>query len=552
VKIHQLPGSVRVGQRRLVLLAVALVALLAPGTAAAKPFIPAGLLEGAAANPGATLHLIVVAAPGTSTGDLKNEVMKNSRGNQFGSVRREYEVVPALAVDIRARDLPTLASSDRVHSVTPDGPAQEQALPWTPLELWTSTVNAEPLWPTLTSSGPRPPAIAIVDSGVQDGLADFGSRVERVDVSSFPSSNSGDDGFGHGTMVAGVAAGSSTLYPGVAPRARIMSVRAVDSQGRSRVADVLAAADWIYKNRVSKGIGVVNFSLRSTHPNYGLYDPINLAVERLWHTGTVVVAAAGNDGPGRMLNAPASDPFVITVGAVDLAGTADAGDDFNAPWSSYGHTAEGFAKPEVAAPGRRMVAPVPATSTLAREFSDRVVAPGSIWMSGTSFSAPVVAGAAAQLLARHPNWTPDQVKGALMLTARHLPGADPLSAGVGEVDVAAAAALINPPNPNENLYDFVETDPSGRPYFDAESWNAHVSTDATWTSATWTSATWTSATWTSATWTSATWTSASWTSSAHTDATWTSATWTSATWTSATWTSATWTSATWTSAAGVE
>jgi serine protease AprX len=552
VKIHQLPGSVRVGQRRLVLLAVALVALLAPGTAAAKPFIPAGLLEGAAANPGATLHLIVVAAPGTSTGDLKNEVMKNSRGNQFGSVRREYEVVPALAVDIRARDLPTLASSDRVHSVTPDGPAQEQALPWTPLELWTSTVNAEPLWPTLTSSGPRPPAIAIVDSGVQDGLADFGSRVERVDVSSFPSSNSGDDGFGHGTMVAGVAAGSSTLYPGVAPRARIMSVRAVDSQGRSRVADVLAAADWIYKNRVSKGIGVVNFSLRSTHPNYGLYDPINLAVERLWHTGTVVVAAAGNDGPGRMLNAPASDPFVITVGAVDLAGTADAGDDFNAPWSSYGHTAEGFAKPEVAAPGRRMVAPVPATSALAREFSDRVVAPGYMWMSGTSFSAPVVAGAAAQLLARHPNWTPDQVKGALMLTARHLPGADPLSAGVGEVDVAAAAALTNPPNPNENLYDFVETDPSGRPYFDAESWNAHVSTDATWTSATWTSATWTSATWTSATWTSATWTSASWTSSAHTDATWTSATWTSATWTSATWTSATWTSATWTSAAGVE
>jgi serine protease AprX len=551
VDSRYLPASPRAGrQRLLVILATAFVALIAPATAAAEPFVPAGLLEGAAANPNATLHLIVVAAPGTSTGHLKNEVMKDANGNQFGSVRREYEVVPALAVDIKASDLHFLADSDRVHSVTPDGPVREQALssPWSPLELWPGAVNAPALWPRTLRSAPRPPAIAIVDSGIQDGLLDFGSRVDsRVDVSSFSSGSSGDDGFGHGTMVAGIAAGASPLYPGVAPTARLMSVRAVDSQGRSRIADVLAAADWIYHNRISKGIGVVNFSIRSTHPNYGLYDPINLAVERLWHTGTVVVAAAGNDGPGRMLYAPASDPFVITVGAVDLAGTTGAQDDFNAPWSSHGHTAEGFAKPELAAPGRHMVAPVPPASTLARAFPERVVAPGYMWMSGTSFSAPVVSGAAAQLLARHPDWTPDEVKGALMLTARELSSADPLSAGVGEVDVAAAAAVTDPPNPNENLYDFVETDPSGRPYFDAEAWNAHVSADATWTSATWTSATWTSATWTSATWTSA-----SWTSSAHADATWTSATWTSATWTSATWTSATWTSATWTSATGVE
>src|SRR5206468_6682760 len=67
-----------------------------------------------------------------------------------------------------------------------------------------------------------------------------------------------------------------------------------------------------------------------------------------------------------------------------------------APWTSYGYTAEGFAKPELGAPGRWMIAPVPTTSTLATTFADRIVAPGYMWMSGTSFSAPVVSGIAAQ------------------------------------------------------------------------------------------------------------------------------------------------------------
>jgi serine protease AprX len=291
---------------------------------------------------------------------------------------------------------------------------------------------------------------------------------------------------------------------------------------------------------------VANFSLHSGFANFGFHDPLNAAVRRLWLNGTVVVAASGNHGPQRMLYAPASEPFVITVGAVGVNGTADPADDTTPSWSSYGHTAEGFAKPEVAAPGRYMAGPLPPGSTIATTFADRALEPGYGWMSGTSFAAPVVAGVAAQLLARHPNWSPDQVKGALMLTANHLPAATPLSAGVGEIDAARAAALTNPPNPNEGLREFVENE-NGEQRFDARAWHKRVSTDATWTSATWTSATWTSATWTSATWTSATWTS-----SAFADATWTSATWTSATWTSATWTSATWTSATWTSAASVE
>jgi serine protease AprX len=239
-----------------------------------------------------------------------------------------------------------------------------------------------------------------------------------------------------------------------------------------------------------------------------------------------------------MLYAPADDPFVITVGAADIADTVSRADDSNAPWTSYGYTAEGFAKPELGAPGRWMIGLVPANSTFASTFPDRIVSPGYMWMSGTSFAAPVVSGTAALMLARHPDWTPDQVKGALMLTAQTAPLATPFSLGLGVVDAAAAAGVTNPPNPNVGLERFVKSDASGAGYFDADAWNAFVATDAVWTNAAWTDATWTDAAWTDAAWTNAAWTNAAWTDAAWTDASWTDASWTDAAWTDATWTDA--------------
>ena len=520
--------------------------MLAPGAAAARGFVPPGLLAGAAANPSQTVHVIVAAAPGVSTDRLKG--LKDATGNQLMHVRREFKWVGAVAVDVTGAQLLALAGKDGIHSITPDGRV-EKTTAFAPRELWPLVVGANELWPATPAAGTGP-AIAIVDSGVSDKVADFEGRVtDNVNFSSFKQSLKDD--FGHGTLVAGIAAGASASYPGVAPRARIISLRVTGPRGESITSDVLAALNWIHENRISKGIGVVNLSVRSTYPNFGLYDPLNLAVESLWHTGTVIVASAGNGGRERMLYAPASDPFVITVGAVDLNGTRETADDVNAPWTSHGYTAEGFAKPEVGAPGRLMVGPSAPASFLSATFPARFVAPGYMWMSGTSFAAPVVAGAAAQILARHPDWSPNQVKGALMATARPLPGAVPLSVGVGQIDAAAAAAVVNPPDPHANLAPHVKADSTGRAYFDASAWRARVSADASWTSASWTSASWTSASWTSASWTSASWTSASWTSAAYADASWTSASWTSASWTSASWTSASWTSASWTSTSDV-
>ena len=95
-----------------------------------------------------------------------------------------------------------------------------------------------------------------------------------------------------------------------------------------------------------------------------------------------------------------------------------------------------------------MVGPTPSGSTLATTRPDSVVSDGYIQLSGTSFAAPVVSGAAAYLLALNPTWTPDQIKGALMLAARPEPSATPGSVGVGLVDVIRAGGHTSPPNPN--------------------------------------------------------------------------------------------------------
>jgi len=540
-----------VGTLTAVLLALVACALLAPAIARADAFVPKSLRDEASdkAENSSTqkIRVIVVGAPGTTASTLENTKMKDRAGRALGKVRHAYRVLGAVAADLSGPELLELAQKDGIRSITPDLPVAPSTLE--PTYLWPQAIGVDTLWGLLGQGHGNqtgsPPSIAVVDSGVRPGT-NFGSRLEAaVNLSADPAAV-GDD-YGHGTLVAGLAAGASTSYPGVAPTAPIVSLRVVSGDGSARTSDVIAAADWIYQNRIAHHIGVANFSLHSAFANYGIYDPLNAAVRRLWLSGVVVVAAAGNEGQQRMLYAPASDPFVITVGATDILNSTPTGDDVNAPWTSYGYTADGFAKPEIGAPGRYMVGPVPAQSTLAGLFPERIVAPGFQWMSGTSLSAPVVSGVAAQLLAVHPSWTPDQVKGALMLTARPLPGAAPLSVGVGEIDAAAAAAVQNPPNPNEGVDAFVQQDASGSPYFDADAWKAAVTNDASWTSASWTSASWTSASWTSASWTSASWTSASWTSSALTDASWTSASWTSASWTSASWTSASWTSASWTS-----
>jgi serine protease AprX len=516
-----------------VTLAALTVALIAPTVASAGAFVPPELLGTANANPKALLQVIIVAEPGVRSGALKNELMKDAGGNQFGRVRREFKyVLDGIAADLTGSELVYLAKKTGVKSITPDGPVR------------TSGFSAPQVWPAAIGMGQllaapllaATPTIAVVDTGVdKDRVADFGGRVRAtVNFSSLKPdpSDSNADYSGHGTLVAGIAAGASTAFPGVAPRANIVSLRVTNGEGRAVTSDVIAAADWVYENRGSYNIRVVNFSLNSPYANFGLRDPLNEAVRRLWLTGTVVVAAAGNNGGGSVVASPASEPFVITVGATDVSNTATTADDTNAPWSSHGYTTDGFAKPELAAPGRYMAGPIARTSRLVNAFPSRVVAPGYMWMSGTSFSAPVVSGAVAQLLTLRPSLTPDQVKGALMSTARALPLAAPGSVGVGQIDVAAAASLASPPNPNAPLGQFLRSDsrvPGGR-VFDVGAWGNAVGSNPDWFTVSWSDASWAHVAWSDAAWADAAWADAAWADAAWADAAWADAAWADAAW----------------------
>ncbi len=517
--------------RRLAVAALAALALVVPASAGADngggtgtgTYISPGLLENAGAKPNEKLHVIVQSTGGVS-GALQSV-------NGLGAdIRRRLQSADAVAVDITAGKLASLAKRSGL-TITPDSTVKLSGTP-SSTQLWPYSSGTAYLWGSAFNPAPQAPTIAVVDSGIEANRADFdgGSRVAaQVNLAS-TTPNSAGDGRGHGTFVAGIAAGSAAGVSGAAPNAKVVSLDVMDDTGTARTSDVIAACDWILANKANYNIRVANFSLHSGAEDHFYNDPLDRAVEKLWFNNVFVVAAAGNygsaAGPSGVMYAPGNDPFVMTVGAIDLGASIFPGDDTAAPWSAWGYTEDGFSKPELGAPGRYMVGAVPMGSTLVAERPDHVVAPGYMELSGTSFAAPVVAGAAAQILARHPGWTPDQVKGALMLTARSLPGAIPGSLGVGGVNAYRAAMLGSAPNPNLALRKFV----TGDLRFDSASWLSTVSASASWADASWADASWADASWSAASWADASWADASWADASWADASWADASWADASW----------------------
>ena len=498
---------------------------------ARQTYVAPGLLARASEHPTAKLSVIVQSDEGAAHAATAL--------NGLGSLRKRLALVGAVAAELPAGRLRALARIPGL-TITPDAPVRLDAAHWS-TQIWPYADGFGSLFGNVANPAPQAPTIAVVDSGIDANRADFGlgTRVAaKIDLTT-RDNNSPGDGRGHGTMVAGVAAGSAGGYAGGAPNAKIVSIDVMDDAGVAYTSDVIAAAEWIVANKAAYGIRVANFSLHSATPSNFTHDPLDRAVEKLWFAGVVVVAAAGNyaqDGQASGVRyAPGNDPFVITVGAADVRGTLTEVDDTVAPWSAYGYTYDGFQKPDVVAAGRYMVGPVPASSTLATERADRLVAPGYIQLSGTSFAAPVVAAAAAQILARHPEYSPDQVKGALMVTARRLPLVQTGAAGVGEIHAGRAAAVATPPNPNAALNRFVVADPNGGtlPVFDATSWADTARADLSWDSTSWADTSWSSTSWSSLSWDSTSWSSTSWLDVSTADLSWESTSWSSLSWESA-------------------
>ena len=449
--------------------------------------------------------------------------------NEMRKLGRRFGLINGFAGEIRGQDLVKLERIKGL-TVTLDAPTQKATLGLgsgstattsTSSQLWTHETGVNKLW-----GGPQAPAIAIVDSGIDRTHPSFGDGSRIVARQVFgTSAGSALDGRGHGTFVASIAAGDAPGAAGAAPNAKLIDLDVMDDNGVGRTSDVIAAAQWIYDNRIQYNIRVANFSLHSGAVNHFWIDPLNKAVEKLWFNGVVVVAAAGNyglaTGPSGVKYAPGSDPFVITVGAIDIGGTAKIRDDDRAPFSAYGRTPDGFWKPEICAPGRYMLGAVSPGSTLAVQKADKLRPGGYIELSGTSFATPVISGLAAQILARQPGFTPDQVKGNVMRRSRAVPEAEAMSCGVGQINGTRSALFDGAANPNKAMNAFVKAAANGSgPVFDAVSW-----TDVSWSDVSWDAVSWSDVSWSDVSWDAVSWSDVSWTDVSWSDVSWTDVSW---------------------------
>ncbi|MBP2336589.1 subtilisin family serine protease [Saccharothrix coeruleofusca] len=285
------------------------------------------------------------------------------------------------------------------------------------LDRSTAQIGAPSAWEAgLTGEGV---VVAVLDTGVDGEHPDLvGRELAEANFSAAPDNT---DTVGHGTHVASTIASTSAKYRGVAPGARLLDGKVCETSSCSESA-ILAGMQWA----VDQGADIVNLSLGGV--DTPAVDPLEEAVDRLSErSGALFVIAAGNSGRPGTIDSPGSADAALTVGAVDRR-------DAVAHFSSRGpRVGDGGIKPDVTAPGVDIVAAKAAKGGAGTPVDEHHVA-----LSGTSMATPHVAGAAALLAQRHPDWSGSRIKTALTSSARPNPASTPYDQGTGRIDVAAA------------------------------------------------------------------------------------------------------------------
>jgi serine protease AprX len=373
--------------------------------------------------------------------------------------------------------------------------------------------------------------VAVLDSGIAP-VNDLTQPTSRLlaSVDFVDGGTAHRDPGGHGTHVAGIIAGngydSDGALKGVAPDANIVSVRVINEHGKARASAIIAGIQWCVANRDTYNIRVMNLSLGGTPSGSYKNDLLAAAVEMAWKAGIVVVTAAGNHGPGSSsISSPGHDPFNIAVGALDDKGTPDPSDDEVPYFSARGPTLDGNSKPDILAPGRKIISLYSVSSYLdgalpGRRMQSRL---GRTYfrLTGTSMAAPVVSGVAALLLQKNPDLTPDQVKFILANTARSVSGSsDTVGAGVVDAYAAVTSNEIDVVNTGlrpadslaRNVYELIYGQPLSwkDPHYMGIDWENLSWDNLSWDNLSWDNLSWDNLSWDNLSWDNLSWDNLSW------------------------------------------
>ncbi len=419
--------------------------------------------------------------------------------------------------------------------------------------------------------------VALIDTGVSpvEGLIGPGKIIYGPDLSfeSQAPNLTNLDTNGHGTFMAGLIAGNdatlsspyagapASAYRGIAPDARIVSLKVGVADGGTDVSQVIAAIDWVVQHRNDNGmnIRVINLSYGTDSTQSYVADPLAFAVEQAWNAGIFVVAATGNEGyvarAGSLTN-PAYDPNIVAVGASDSMGTAGLADDVVATFSSTGSHSRYV---DVVAPGSHLQGLRVPNAYIDANHPEGLIDSRYFRGSGTSEAAAIVAGAAALAIQRYPTIDPLTLKYLFRSSTRVLAcGVCSQSAqGQGEIDLAkmlivtpykkkgalpnasTGAGLLEASRGSDHLTrDGVvlsgEQDIFGRA-FDSAAMAAAAAAGNSWSGGTWNGNSWSGNSWSGNSWSGNSWSGNSWSGNSWSGNSWSGNSWSGNSWSTGSW-----------------
>jgi serine protease AprX len=504
-----------------------------------------------------------------------------------GTVDRQLDIIGGFTADVPADRIDALRGVAGVASVSENAGLALQSTdvegqadqPGSLYTIANKVTGASAMWDAgYTGKGVD---VAVIDSGVVpvDGFQTPGKVVYGPDLTQEahgPAKNL--DTYGHGTSMSGIIAGrdsaagssvsgDSSNFVGMAPDARIVSIKVADAKGHTDVSQAIAAIDWVVQNRNKNGmdIRVLNMSFGTDGVQDYLLDPLAYAAEQAWHKGIVVVVAVGNEGFGTAkVNNPAYDPYLIAVGSSSSNGTATTADDVVSTFSNDG---DGTRNPDLVAPGEKVVSLRTPGSYLDTTYPAARIGERLFRGSGTSQAAAVVSGAAALLIQQRPGITPDEVKALLTGTAQPIPAATAAQQGSGLIDLASAKDAPTPANAKQTFAVSTgvgsleaargsvhvsvngkvikgEVDVRGRA-FNSSTWAAGLRNSTNWKGATWSGVSWSGVSWSGVSWSGVSWSGVSWSGVSWSGVSWSGVSWSGVSWSGVSWSGVSWSGVSW-------